>query len=494
MRTILRKVVPLITIATLSFHNVILPAKAAVDLEEGTANFPPSYQEALQSIQDTHPNWKFIPVDTGLDWDTVIVRESAYRVNTIESNVPNGGIVSQWSVPFSYLSTNADCYDWNTDTYKVVDSTNRYTPNKKVVAYYMDPRNFLTEDRIFQFESLAYEETQDIEIVKSILSDTFMNGTYTYTIKKANGKKVTKTKSYAKTFMTAAKKSGASPYFLATRVRQEVGIYGSDSVSGAVKGYKSIYNFYNIGATDGAGAVTRGLAFAKEGTTYSRPWTNQYKAIVGGAKWIAEGYINVGQNTPYFQKFSVVDSSKLYWHQYMTNIQAPESEASRSYSSYQNCNALDGTIVFRIPIYNNMPESPCVLPKAAGNPNNYIKEVVATNQKGKDITSKLDFTFDYTKKSYTIEVPKSISQITLTATASSRFATLAGNAKTIELDFGETKTVKIKCTSQSGKLKTYSFIFTREESPTDEVITGESSNLIPGNSSDATTTTETSEE
>ena len=444
----------------------------AVDRPEGVREFPSSYQGALNKLKSKHPNWKFIAVDTGLDWGTVIAKESVFRTNTLSSDLPNGGMVSPWSAPFSYLSTNSDCYDWKTDTYQIVDGSNRYTPASKVVAYYMDPRNFLTESKIFQFESLSYYESQSIDVVKSILDDTFMNGSYTYKVKKANGKKKKVTRSYAETFLAAAQKSGVSPYFLATRVRQEVGVNGSDSVSGKVPGYKGYYNFYNIGATDGAGAVGRGLDFAKNGTTYNRPWDNPYKAIVGGAKWIAEGYINVGQNTPYFQKFSVVRDSKLYWHQYMSNIQAPESEASQSYDSYQSCHALNGTIVFRIPVYRNMPASACALPKAAGNPNNYIRTVTLKNQKGKNVTSKVNLHFDYTTKTYQVDVPKSVSAITVSAAASSRFASLSGNNQTVSLDFGQTKTVKIKCTSQSGKLKTYSFTFTRVKAPTSEVITG----------------------
>lgn len=473
MKRLLHKAISLLTAAALLLGMASIPVQAAaLEGTEGVGSFPSGYQGALKELKQAHPDWKFIPVNTGLDWNTVISRECAYGVNTIESNVPAGGLVSAWSVPFSFLSTSSDCYDWKTDTYKLVDGSNRYTPDSKVIAYYMDPRNFLTEPGIFQFESLSYHETQDIAVVKSILSDTFMNGSYTYKTKKANGKTKKITRSYAETFITAAEKSGVSPYFLAARVRQEVGVNGSDSVSGTVSGYKGLYNYYNIGATDGAGAIARGLAFAENGTTYNRPWTNPYKAIIGGAKWIAQGYINVGQNTPYFQKFSVVEDSMLYWHQYMSNIQAPESEAAKAYSSYKSCNALDGAIIFRIPVYDNMPFSACSLPKASGNPNNYIRSVTLTDQKGRDVTSKLNLNFDYQKKSYAIEVPKSISEITVTAVSSSKFASLSGNKKTISLDFGETKKVKIKCTSQSGKLKTYTFTFTRVKAPTTEIITG----------------------
>ena len=49
--------------------------------------------------------------------------------------------------------------------------------------------------------------------------------------------------SYVDTFMEAGQIAGVSPYFLASRVRQEVG-GGSSAVDGSY-GY---YNFFNIGA------------------------------------------------------------------------------------------------------------------------------------------------------------------------------------------------------------------------------------------------------
>ncbi|MGN0244244.1 MAG: cadherin-like beta sandwich domain-containing protein [Lachnospiraceae bacterium] len=450
---------------------------SAAEASQAFADFPKSYREALSDIHKQYPNWKFIAVDTGLDWNTVIQKESAVRVNTIESNLPNGGTVNAWSVPFSYLSTDSGAYNWATDTYTLIDGTNRYTPEKSVIAYYMDPRNFLTLDKIFQFESLAYDEGQTIEVVRSILSDTFMNGTYSYKKTKKNGKKKTITEDYAETFMKAGKNSGVSPYFLATRVRQELGLTGSASVSGTVKGYKGYYNYYNIGASDGAGSIERGLLYAKGGTenatTYNRPWNTPYKAILGGANWIAEGYIHVGQNTKYFQKWSVVEESKLYWHQYMSNIQAPVSEAARSYEAYRTCDSLNQAFVFRIPVYNNMPENACSLPKMSGNPNSYVKSVSIQDNNGKSLEKQLNESFTYSKKSYQLTVDKSVSSVTVKGTPISRFATMTTNNKTVSLNFGETKTVKIKCKSQSGKTTTYSFKITREAAPTDEIITNQ---------------------
>ncbi len=113
----------------------------------------------------------------------------------------------------------------------------------------------MDERGIFQFESLEYQKsTHNQDGVENILKNTPMyKKSYKYT---SSGKSVSE--KYSKTFMTAAKKSGVSPYHLASRAKQEVVISAtqmSSSVSGNVAGYKGIYNFYNIGANNSAGAA-----------------------------------------------------------------------------------------------------------------------------------------------------------------------------------------------------------------------------------------------
>lgn len=114
---------------------------------------------------------KFVAVNTGLDWNTVIKEETRVGRNTIQSELPNGGT---YGVPFSYLSTESGAYDWSKDKYTLMDGTNWFTADTKVIEHYMDPRNFLTSDKIFQFEAQAYDSTQKSSVVSSILSNTFM--------------------------------------------------------------------------------------------------------------------------------------------------------------------------------------------------------------------------------------------------------------------------------------------------------------------------------
>lgn len=182
---------------------------------------------------------------------------------------------------------------------------------------------------------------------------------------------------YADLILKAAITSKVSPYHLASRIKQEVGPFLShSSISGTVEGYKGLYNFYNIGATSSAepmGAIINGLKYARDGkgasqetkNKYLIPWDNKEKAIKGGGIFIGSSYINVGQNTVYFQKFHVTDTKgeELFWHQYMTNVLAPYSESKSIYQGYKNNGLIDSPMHFIIPIYNNMPEI------ATSNPN-----------------------------------------------------------------------------------------------------------------------------
>lgn len=93
-------------------------------------------------------------------------------------------------------------------------------------------------------------------------------------------------------------------------------------------------------------------------SSYGRPWNTPKKSIVGGAEYIYKNYIASGQYNSYLKKFNVnPNSSSPFAHQYMTNLQAPASEASISYSSYTNNGLMDLPLVFEIPIFNNMPAS-----------------------------------------------------------------------------------------------------------------------------------------
>ena len=313
----------------------------------GIDKFPPSYQTYLNQLQQLHPNWTFTALETGLDWNTVIYNETTAKHgrNLVQ------GKTSEWVCP--------SC------GYKAYDGSNWVCASESAVRYMMDPRNFINELYIFQFEALSYVSGVHTEQgVEKILQGSFMhNAKADY--KDAIGNVIYSSKTYAQIIMEAGVAQNVSPYHLASRIRQEIGSTPGSAVSGTAGGELSgIYNFYNIGAYDGANAVTNGLIWAKTGTTYNRPWTSPEKSIHGGAAFISSGYINAGQDTLYLQKFDVDDTNGLYSHQYMTNCLAPYNETRSIFSTYLNNALLNNNFNFIIPVYKNMPTEKSPNPSA----------------------------------------------------------------------------------------------------------------------------------
>lgn len=314
--------------------------------------FPDSYKDALRKLHAAYPYWQFTAYKTGLDWNTVVEQECKLGRSLISNSKSE-----------AWKSKEAGAYDEATGKWKVFDGSSWVQASREAVMYYMDPRNFLTIQGVFQFEQLEYQsQYQTATGVKNILSNTpFAASTFQYTDDQSG---TTKEISYISAFLDAAKDSGVSPYHLASRVKQEV-VTGATTTSIAVTGtttqYPGIYNFYNIGATSGATPALKGLEWASNGNTYLRPWTNPYRSIVGGAMYIGSNYINRGQNTGYLQKFNVTPTG-TYNHQYMTNVEAANSEALKTKNAYNGM--LDSTpLVFSIPVYNNMPAVNCAAPK-----------------------------------------------------------------------------------------------------------------------------------
>lgn len=319
--------------------------------KDGIENFPTSYRPYLQELKKKHPYWEFTALYTGLDWNYVISQE--YRNN--KNLVPK-------SYSDAWKCTDNGIYDVEIDKGWV-------NASKRAVEYTMDPRNFLNDVRVFQFEKLSYDpNTNSKEGVEKILYGTeFYNRAVSY--RTHSGQVIDMQEKYSDLIWNSAIYSGVSPYHLASRIKQEVGPFIThNSISGTVAGFEGYYNFYNIGATSSTeplGAIKNGLQFAKDGKGASEetkanlfiPWNTPERAIKGGAVFIGSSYISVGQNNLYLQKFDVNDDRgpDLFWHQYMTNCLAPYSESSGIHKAYSSNGMLDSSIRFIIPIYENMP-------------------------------------------------------------------------------------------------------------------------------------------
>lgn len=319
-------------------------------VKSGISAFPKSYQSYLKKLEELHPNWVFKAYYTGIDWDelTSSSAENKCKKNTIYFK--NGSTI---------MDPKALCVCGQEG------DSNYYCASASTVNYYLDPRNFLSEAQVFQFLDLSYDKHITKEVIKNAAKNSFLSGKF-----KIDGKEYT----YVDAIMDAAEESEVSAMHILVTIFQEVGRGSKKSdgtytlpkaVSGTVDGYEGLYNFYNYGATDGSGAVERGLKKARE-----MGWTDPRTAIIEGATIVlANNYISAGQNTKYFYKFDVVgneilqesDGKKTYaskyffGHQYMTNIQDPTSQAYNLFTYYTNEDLLDNTLTFNIPVYDDMP-------------------------------------------------------------------------------------------------------------------------------------------
>ncbi|MBE5883538.1 MAG: hypothetical protein E7291_03800 [Lachnospiraceae bacterium] len=307
-------------------------ATVYADIEQ----FPASYRPALTALKEKHPNWTFVPMNTGLDWNTVIANEIGGGKSLVHSSFP------------AYCKEGA------------YDDGSWYYASEEVLKLYMDPRNSLHEDAIFQFEQLTYNASYHTEAaVKAFLDNTFMNSS-----KNAPG---TEMKFHLIFWAIGAEKGReVSPFHLVARVLQEQGDGTSPLISGTYPGFEGYYNYFNVKASGKTTEeiIRNGLQYAKD-----KGWKGAYYSILGGADVISANYIKKGQDTLYLQKYNVaVDSPYgLYNHQYMQNISAPTSEAKSVKKLYAEAGALESTFVFKIPVYKNMPETPCAMPTASTN-------------------------------------------------------------------------------------------------------------------------------
>ncbi|MGB4984980.1 MAG: SH3 domain-containing protein [Erysipelotrichaceae bacterium] len=364
------------------------------------SGFPDSYLPYLLKMHRDHPTWNFVAENKGLNFNDVILGEQGKN----------------------YLQTTNPAYQLDGI---LAESGGWYRVNNGVASYYLDPRNFLNDNFIFTFEMLSFNATLHTEEV----------------IKKMFGSSYLAQDQYVKWYYEAGRDNKVSPVHLASRSIQEgasnesyVAVSGDSTYSYNGVPLKGYYNYYNIGAY-GDNPVVRGLGYAcgaKCGfsDSFGRPWDSREKAIKGGAAWISDGYINVGQDTLYYQKFNT-STQPYYTHQYMTNIQAPTSEGEKIYLTYQKNDLLKHPHTFKIPVYNNMP-SYTSLPRV-GNTDASLKEIKINGIPLKDFDSDVieyNYTYLPSTKSINVSVTKGSS---LSSVSGEQTYTISDSLKKIEL-------------------------------------------------------------
>jgi mannosyl-glycoprotein endo-beta-N-acetylglucosaminidase len=192
--------------------------------------------------------------------------------------------------------TGSDGYEW----YKISFNKSWVNASPEDVAYYINPNNFLTNTvDSLQFLKLSVSANLNPdEINERILS----------------GKGILQ--GMANSFVKAGNIYGINEIYLISHALLETSNGTSQLARGVEVDGKKVYNMFGIGAYDNS-ALESGAKFA-----YNAGWFTPEAAIIGGAQFIAKGYINAGQDTLYKMRWNPSSASTLgsASHQYATDI------------------------------------------------------------------------------------------------------------------------------------------------------------------------------
>lgn len=278
----------------------------------------PGFKEKLDTLKANHPNWKFIIMETGLDFEQVIKAQYTGHLGTPKNLIQ--GKSGEWICSI--------CGD------RVYDTGNWKCASEQAIRYYMDTRNWLVDSPyLFQFLATDYLETTDDKVYGSL------NGTFLYSRENAS------------IINRVCREKNANPYYIIARLLQEQGNAGGATSKMVDTDGTVYYNLFNIGASGNTQQEVYNNALArakKEG------WTSIEKCLSDGITFLFSAYINNKQNSIYLNKFDVESYGGLYIRQYMQNIEAPKSEGTSMYNKMRSAGLLNENLTFIIPVYENM--------------------------------------------------------------------------------------------------------------------------------------------
>lgn len=137
-------------------------------------------------------------------------------------------------------------------------------------------------------------------------------------------------------FLEAQDAHDINVLYLISHAQLETG-NGQSELAQGVEADETYYNFFGIGAFDEQ-AVEAGSSYAEQ-----EGWTSPEAAIMGGAEFISENYINNYQNTLYKMRWNPENPGK---HQYATDIRWPVIIADIMSSHYNDHNLDTGTMEY----------------------------------------------------------------------------------------------------------------------------------------------------
>ncbi len=290
------------------------------------------YDDQLQKLSKEIPNAQFNFVEYDFTLDEFV--ESQYE--------------SGWNLTHekNYKASNAEqqrLYKKNGISYP-----NMFFPTREGIKFYCDTSTYMDSKHIYAFYDIRNNYATQYAAVKMLQGSYFDQGD--------------KINEYAKYFVEAANESGLDLSFIISKCFIECGS-GKDGdkdacselcagmVATSGKSYnQTVYNMYGIGAYDSErGATAEGCIRAS-----NEGWITERDAIVDGAKYICDSFLENNQYTQYLQKYNLVTFSKdgEIGLQYATAINYAYVGAEQTYSnlkSISNCN----TLCFEIPVFND---------------------------------------------------------------------------------------------------------------------------------------------
>lgn len=305
-----------------------------IDIDD---NKYPGYKESLENLKLAHPNWNFKFLYTGLNFSDAVSGEYEVRSANL--------------VPTSYGG------EWISGT--ALYDTGWYGASEKAIARFMDPRNFLNEVDVFQFQDVNdyLYGVCTLEGIQEQVNNSFL-------------------KDYATDIDTACRNENVNPYYIIARLFQENGRNPSNGTYKMNGGDgKYYYNPFNIGATGNSKSEVYNNALAR---AKREGWDTMVKALQGGIYFCKKNWLENYQNTLYQNKFDIdsTNGTSLYSHQYMQNLFGAYNEAKSLQGMYDKTGRLDSDFTFIIPLYENMPKD--LSPEPKNNQESYIINVKTT--------------------------------------------------------------------------------------------------------------------
>lgn len=169
---------------------------------------------------------------------------------------------------------------------------------------------------------------------------------------------------HGQTFITAGRTHGINEIYLISHALLETGngdstlatgvpvdkngnitINSKGNIDKTSKTVAVVYNMYGVGAVDGD-ALAGGAKYA-----FDHGWTTPAKAIIGGAVFVSNDYVSVGQDTLYEMRWNPFGADKYGYatHQYATDIAWAYKQTYRMNKLYNLLSSYN--LVFDIPVY-----------------------------------------------------------------------------------------------------------------------------------------------